>query len=137
MRKKGISIFILLFAFTIYLAHGIIPHNHHHGHHHHHLSDHDHGASTHHHGDIPDDGLNNILSFLIHSEGEFTNTGNHALSKIFIKHLVTANTLIPSGIHIHKTEIPPLIIYSPPESNFFISYIARFSGLRAPPIFTA
>ena len=128
MLKKYSILTLLLVAYTIVLAHSIIPHHHHHDDH-----ETEQTASHHHDDDHEDD------NSLAHSFANYSHTGDAAVihqqpDDSFVSHIVVTRYLTPVFEFAVKAIESPLPIrklsnHIIPQSRHCLSS----KGLRAPP----
>lgn len=132
MLKKYSIISLLLIAYTIVLAHSIIPH-------HHHDEDHDteQTASAHHHDDDHEDSDKD--SGFSHSLGNYLHSGTTAdihqqTSSVQIVSPAIINTFFTVvNFELKPIELPPPL--KRPNNDFFQKsyYYLSSTGFRAPP----
>jgi hypothetical protein len=130
MLKKYAILFCLLIAYTIVLAHSIIPHHHHH-------EDHEtEQTSTHHHDDDKDDhddsGLAHDFANFLHA-GSTTDFHQQQDIKISCNTFVSVYLIALFDFTIEAVESPPPIVRRFTEHNLFLEYTLSSKGLRAPP----
>jgi hypothetical protein len=143
MLKKYFIITLLLFAYTIVLAHSIIPH-------HHHDEDHEMEQSSHHHDDHDDDHHNQENdhhedndSGLAHDFENYIHSGNtgdiHQQPDIKISCNTIATVYIVAlfDFKIKAAESPPPKVRQSNDHIPLLQHSLFPKGLRAPPCLLA
>ena len=135
MLKKYSILTLLFIAYTLVLAHSIVPHHHHNDEHQtpQSINHHDHGAGHHHSGDDDDDGsLAHEFENYIHASG---NDDIYQQSDFGIDHntIATVYILASFEFNLKPIEDPPSVLlhlkdYIPIHRHCLFS-----KGLRAPP----
>jgi hypothetical protein len=130
MLKKFLIVSFLLSAYTIVLAHSIIPHCHH--------DDHETGQTSDYHDHDDDDhddnaGLAHDFENYIHS-GTTTEFHQQPDTKISCKTFTSIYFLFLFEFPIKPVESPPLVVRQAYDHIPLLQHSLSTKGLRAPPI---
>ena len=128
MLKKHFIFFLLAFAYSIVLAHNIVPHHHH---------DEHHNISCHQIEECSDkteaQGLSHVLSFFPHDATDHGVFINHGSSNLFVKGNAVSSFLNPARIDFKLFAHSLKIQYA--SYNFIVTreFLLLSHSLRAPP----
>ena len=136
MLKKYSIITLLLFAYTIVLAHSIIPHHHHHNNkneakqsEHHHHSNHD---SDHHDNDDDDKSLAHEFGNYVHS-GNTSDVYQQPDTQLDHATMATIYLVVAFNFNIRLIQSPPPVVRLSNHCIPLVQCYLSSKGLRAPP----
>lgn len=133
MLKKYSSLILLFTASAILLGHSIIPHHHHHDENSDEVS-HRHDLIQQHESEDCTDGLNQLLSNIIHPEDGFSFLTNQNFSDFLSKHLVSIAAVLHFDFAFKTVDLFPLPDRPPADHpNSYSFFLSCTFGLRAPP----